>query len=147
MKILTKTGRAEFVKSKALDQGESIVCFELGGVKFKEVLLADQVRFKDGDALYVEYETNGVSNKILCLKKLSGSKSYAVFFAFWSVLGIYFACGLASGLLNGAINFNGPGGLLGLLFFAPVVILSLKRAADKLKILRLLQESERRFEK
>ena len=82
MKILSKTGRAEFVKSKVLDQGESIVCFELGGVKFKEALLADQVRFKDGDALYVEYETNGVSNKILCLKKLSGSKSYAVFFAF-----------------------------------------------------------------
>ncbi len=147
MKILTKTGRAEFVKSKALDQGESIVCFELGGVKFKEALLTDQVRLKDGDALYVEYETNGVSNKILCLKKLSGIKSYTVFFVFWLVLGIYFACGLALGLLNGAINFNGPGGLLGLFFLAPAAILSLKRAADKLKILRLLRESERRFEK
>ena len=135
------------MKTKALNQGESIVCFELGGAKFKETLLADQVRFKEGDALYVEYETNGVSNKILCLKKLSGSKGYAVFFAFWSVLGIYFAYGLVSGLLNGSINFDGPDGLLGLFFLAPAAILSLKRAADKLKILRLLREGERRFEK
>lgn len=147
MKILTKTGRAEFVKSRALNQGESIVSFELDGVKFEETLLTDQICFEDGDALYIEYETNGVSNKILCLEKLSGSNSYAVFFAFWSVLGIYFACGLASGLLNGAINFDGPDGLLGLLFLAPAAILSLKRAADKLKILSLLRESERRFEK
>ena len=135
------------MKSKALDQGESIVCFELGGVKFEETLLTDQICFEDGDALYVEYETNGVSNKILCLEKLSGSKSYAVFFAFWLILGVYFACWLASGLLNSTINFNGPDGLLGLLFLAPAAILSLKRAADKLKILRLLRESERRFEK
>ena len=147
MKILTKIGRAEFVKSRALNQGESIVCFELGGVKFEETLLTDQVRLKEGDALYVEYETNGVSNNILYFEKLSGSKSYAVFFAFWLILGVYFACGLASGLFNGAINFNGLDGLLGLLFLAPAAILSLKRAADKLKILRLLRESERRFEK
>lgn len=59
----------------------------------------------------------------------------------------FFTGGLAIGLLNGSINFSGLDGILGLLFLVPAAILSLKAAADNLKILRLLKENRRRFEK